>query len=116
MKIALVLLLTAVAAHAQTRSVAGTCSDSGGFACDHVTVANLDDGKVLLQFTEYAAHVMSLVGRPDGDNLVSVDERYLDGLRQAHAGGQCSLVFKAPGELSEIICPSLTFTVTKDSK
>jgi hypothetical protein len=100
--------------HGSVWSREGTCR-AAEFQCDHVTVATLDDGKVLLQFTEYAGHYVSIVGRSEGE-LVSVDESYLDGLSQAHAGGQCSLVFKALGELSEVICPSFTFTVTKDSK
>jgi hypothetical protein len=115
--IAATLTLLAATTSAHALSAAGNCH-AAEFHCDHVTVSHLDDGRVLLQFTEYAGHYMSFVGRADSeaDTLVHVDESYLDGLSQSHADGQCSLVFKAPGELVEVICPSLTFTVKKDSK
>jgi hypothetical protein len=94
----------------------GVCSEAGTFLCDHVTVAHLEDGKTLLQFTAYASHYESLVGTADSEDptLIELEAHYLDGLPLPHASnGQCALIFKAPGDLSEIICPSLTFTVTE---
>jgi hypothetical protein len=90
----------------------GTCST---FVCDAVTVAHLDDDKVLLQFTEYAGHYMSLTGTEDSEDptLIELDQVYFDGHQIPQTNGQCVLIFKAPGELDQVICPSLTFTVTE---
>jgi hypothetical protein len=119
------LLLWAIAgatAHGQVATDVwyrpGTCSDAGTFVCDHVTVAHLKDGKTLLQFTAYASHYESLVGTADSEDptLIDLEASYLDGLPLPHAiNGQCVLIFKAPGQLEQIICPGLKFKVTEGS-
>lgn len=100
------------------RSAAGSCSAADGFVCDAVTVAFLDGGSVLLQFTEHASHYTSLTGSADSENprLISVDQVYLDGQLEANQRpGQCELIFVS-GELSQIICPALTFAANGESQ
>jgi hypothetical protein len=116
---ATLLLVAGSAASAQVPiawSKPGSC-DAGAFHCDAVTVAHLDDGKTLLQFSEYAGHITSYVGSEGSEDptLVDLDGVYLDGLTIPRANGQCALIFKAPEQLETITCPGLTFTV-KDSK
>jgi hypothetical protein len=108
------MLAMLLAVALSTWSKPGTCS-AAEFQCDHVTVAHLDDGKVLLQFTEYAGHYQSYVGAEDSEDhtLIDLNQVYLDGHEIPHANGQCVLIFKAPGELDQVICPALTFTVTE---
>lgn len=99
------------------RSTAGTCTAAGSFLCDAVTVA-LDGRSVLLQFTENAGHYTSLTGSVDSENprLISVDQVYLDGQLEANQRpGQCELIFVS-GELSQIICPALTFAANGESQ
>jgi hypothetical protein len=97
-------------------SKAGTC-DAGMLVCDHVTVADIDDGSKLLQFTEYGGHMLSYLGvaDPEDSTLIDIAAAYFDGHELPRAAGQCVLLFKAPGQLDAITCsaPSLTFTVTK---
>jgi hypothetical protein len=93
-----------------SRSAAGTADT---FACDHVTVAFVDHS-VILQFTEYAGHYMSFTGTADsvGSSLINLDEAYLDGHQiPTTADSQCALIFVS-GELQQIICSGLTFTVS----
>jgi hypothetical protein len=111
------VLVGTTAAHGQDAwSKPGTCS-AASFTCDAVTVAHLNDGRVLLQFSEYAGHLMSYVGREDSEDptVIDIEGSYLDGLPLPRANGQCALFFKAPEQLETITCPGLTFTV-KDSK
>jgi hypothetical protein len=116
----MMLSLGAATAHAQTLSNIwsrpGTC-DAGASVCDAVTVAAIDDGTKLLQFSEYNGHLTSYVGTPDTEDstIVDITGAYLDGHEQPNSNGQCVLIFKAPAQLEAITCsaPSLTFTVTK---
>ena len=93
----------------EARSAAGTCSATG-FACDHLTI--LKEGRsVLLQFTENAGRYSGMSGTANsGDpTVIDLDQVYLDG-HQIGSTGQCVLNFES-GELSQVICPALTFTV-----
>jgi hypothetical protein len=116
--LALALLGVTQALPAQTLSnswsKAGTCSS---FVCDHVTVADIDDGSKLLQFTEYGGHMLSYLGvaDPEDSTLIDITAAYFDGHELPKVPAQCVLQFKAPEQLDAITCsaPSLNFTVIK---
>ena len=114
--LSLVGVLSAAAAHGQnTYSAPGVCSAAGDLRCDHVTVAYLDSA-VLLQFSEDNGHIQSFQGTADATGAVITGFEYFDGQTIGSQQGQCKLIYKKNGELSQVICDALTFTVTKDSK
>ena len=98
-------------ANGQAFTVTGSCSPP--VSCDHVTVAQQQDGSTVLQFseqTEQGTNYVSYVGSPENLSVISISQVFVQGqlTKRPKGHSHCVFGYDAAGSISSISCPGLT--------